>query len=280
MPKKIAKSAPSANVRAAKMPVAVRSSRLSCRKAGKVGIFTKVRESSGESQIISIRLERAAYLAGHQQGEVSGNNQRGHGKLDLAMMLILNIIAAILLGPLSSGSSQTPTGGTTPVVTARTCTVSSGFSNGQNVIQTHSTGACNFPATCGGIACTGIDAITSWAIISQSCASRYSITAAGILQGGANAANMTNETDTVTLTATNSTGTSPAVVQTVVAYADGSPAAPSGTPQYPTLLSGGGYSRQSYSATPPWNVAGVDYAVGCYRSFSHCSIRAEFDELL
>jgi hypothetical protein len=237
---------PSANVRAAKMPVAVRSSRLSCRKAGKVGIFTKVRESSGESQIISIRLERAAYL----------------------------------LGPLSSGSSQTPTGGTTPVVTARTCTVSSGFSNGQNVIQTHSTGACNFPATCGGIACTGIDAITSWAIISQSCASRYSITAAGILQGGANAANMTNETDTVTLTATNSTGTSPAVVQTVVAYADGSPAAPSGTPQYPTLLSGGGYSRQSYSATPPWNVAGVDYAVGCYRSFSHCSIRAEFDELL
>jgi hypothetical protein len=167
-------------------------------------------------------------------------------------MLILNIIAAILLG----------TGGTAPVVTRGTCTVSSGFSKGQNVIQTHGTSACNFSATCGGIACTGIDAITSWAIVTQSCASRYSITAEGILQGGANAANVTNETDTVTVTATNSTGTSPAVVQTVVAYADGSPAAPSSAPQYPTLLSGSGYSRQSYSATPPWNVAGVDYAVG------------------
>ena len=42
---------PSANVRAAKMPVAVRASRLSCRKAGKAGIFTKVRESSGNLRL-------------------------------------------------------------------------------------------------------------------------------------------------------------------------------------------------------------------------------------
>lgn len=41
-----------------------------------------------------------------------------------------------------------------------------------------------------------------------------------------------------------------------VLYQDGAGAAPSGTPQYPTLLS-------SYVARAPWNVAGVDYRVGC-----------------
>ena len=40
-----------------------------------------------------------------------------------------------------------------------------------------------------------------------------------------------------------------------VLYQDGASGAPAGTPQYPTLLSG-------YTKRPPWNVAGVDYAVG------------------
>ena len=39
------------------------------------------------------------------------------------------------------------------------------------------------------------------------------------------------------------------------AYADGCPMAPRGTPQVPTLL-------QSYCCRAPWNVAGVDFAVG------------------
>ncbi len=38
-------------------------------------------------------------------------------------------------------------------------------------------------------------------------------------------------------------------------YADGSASAPSGAPQLPNILSG-------YAARPPWQVAGVDYAVG------------------
>jgi hypothetical protein len=39
------------------------------------------------------------------------------------------------------------------------------------------------------------------------------------------------------------------------AYVDGSAGAPAGTPQLPDILSG-------YAARPPWQVAGVDYAVG------------------
>src|SRR5215471_9473988 len=38
-------------------------------------------------------------------------------------------------------------------------------------------------------------------------------------------------------------------------YKDGSATAPAGTPQLPTVLSG-------YQVRPPWQVAGVDYAVG------------------
>jgi hypothetical protein len=41
------------------------------------------------------------------------------------------------------------------------------------------------------------------------------------------------------------------------AYNDGSANAPSGTPQYPHLLDG-------YAVRPPWQVAGVDYAVGIH----------------
>lgn len=123
--------------------------------------------------------------------------------------------AAITIGPLVSGSAQGG-GAAAPVVTSLTCNVLYPIVTGTNVTQTGSGGACGYSATCGGVACAGGNAITSWAITAQSCASCYTITSTGILQGGANAANATSgSVDTVTVTATNSTGTSPGVTQTI-----------------------------------------------------------------
>lgn len=183
--------------------------------------------------------------------------------LDCTLSSPLQKNAAAILGPITSGSSQGGGGsGVAPVVTAMNCTVSSGFTNGQTVNRVHGAGACGFSATClvGGVpsACTGGNIITSWAISAQSCASCYSINSSAVLQGGSNAANVTTEADTVTVTATNSTGTSSGVTQTITAYADGSVTAPSGTAQFPTLFTGG----FTYTVRPPWNVAGTDYHVG------------------
>jgi len=50
MPGKMARSAPSTTVRAARRASTVRTSRLSRRKAGNTRIFTPDRESSGESR--------------------------------------------------------------------------------------------------------------------------------------------------------------------------------------------------------------------------------------
>ena len=52
MPAKIARSAPRPPFGLPEVLVAVRTSRLSCGKAGKARIFTPVRESSGESRLI------------------------------------------------------------------------------------------------------------------------------------------------------------------------------------------------------------------------------------
>ena len=51
MPAKIGRSAPRLPLGLPELTVAVRTSLLSCRKAGKTRIFTPVRESSGESRI-------------------------------------------------------------------------------------------------------------------------------------------------------------------------------------------------------------------------------------
>ena len=124
--------------------------------------------------------------------------------------------AGIMLGPLSSGSAQGGGGGVAPVVTSFSCNALYPIVNGSNVTLVGG-GTCAYTATCSGVACTGIDAITSWAITAQSCASCYAIVSAtGVLQGGVNAANATQgAANTVTVTATNSTGTSPGVTQTI-----------------------------------------------------------------
>jgi hypothetical protein len=71
-------------------------------------------------------------------------------------------------------------------------------------------------------------------------------------------------TDTFQYTVANTLGvaSTPATVTVTVnqsvdnsGYADGASGAPAGTPQLPTILGG-------YTVRPPWEVAGVDYAVG------------------
>src|ERR1035437_3309623 len=51
MPTKVARSAPRPPFGLPELTVAVRTSLLSCRKAGKTRVFTPVRESSGESRL-------------------------------------------------------------------------------------------------------------------------------------------------------------------------------------------------------------------------------------
>ena len=74
-----------------------------------------------------------------------------------------------------------------------------------------------------------------------------------------NLSNLANGQITYLLSVTDAAGdiinVDPVVILGPTGYYDGSANAPSGAPQYSTLLS-------SYAAQPPWQVAGVDYAVG------------------
>ena len=54
MPAKMSRSTPRPPFRLREVSIAVRTLRLSCRKAGKAPIFTPVRESSGESRLKAI----------------------------------------------------------------------------------------------------------------------------------------------------------------------------------------------------------------------------------
>ena len=57
MPRKMARSDPSTAVQVADVTASDRTARLSCWKAGKVRIFTSVRDSSGESRLKLSRLK-------------------------------------------------------------------------------------------------------------------------------------------------------------------------------------------------------------------------------
>ena len=69
----------------------------------------------------------------------------------------------------------------------------------------------------------------------------------------ANLSNLTNGTLTYVMTVTNPAG-NVITVDPTATLGDGSANAPAGTPQLPNLLNG-------YAVRPPWEVAGVDYAV-------------------
>jgi len=136
----------------------------------------------------------------------------------LLFLAISPVHAGAIFGPLLSGSTQTPPPtGTAPVVASRACTVALPVTNATNVNLVGG-GSCAYSATCAGVACVGINAITGWAITAQSVANSFSITNSGILQGGSAAGSVVTGSYTVTVTATNSTGTSPGVVQTITTF--------------------------------------------------------------
>ena len=78
MPAKMSEISPTTTVPVAEVSIAVRTLRLSCRKAGKAPIFTPVRELSGESRIkpLGLSLHRTS---DHPQIKLE---QAGDGQLD------------------------------------------------------------------------------------------------------------------------------------------------------------------------------------------------------
>ncbi len=96
-----------------------------------------------------------------------------------------------------------------PLVQSKTCNVTPPVTNGVAVSP-----SCVFAATCGGGSCVSPYAVTNWTIVSQTHANGFTISTAGVLQGGSNGATTTGA-NTVTVTATNSVATSPSVGETV-----------------------------------------------------------------
>lgn len=91
---------------------------------------------------------------------------------------------------------------------------------------------------------------TSFAIVAGDPTGKFAITAAGNLRTAATGTPPAAGNYSLSVTATNATGTStPATVSVTVS-------ASSGTAQHPTLLN-------SYPFRPSWQVAGVDFYVGC-----------------
>ena len=130
-------------------------------------------------------------------------------------------------------------GGSAPVVNPQTITLSVPLAN-NGAVGTAS--ATNSP--------------TSWTLVASSCATCYQISNSGVITGAANAANVVTESDTLTVTATNASGTSPQQTITINAYVDGYVGRPTiASANLPNLLNG-------EAVRPPWKVAGVDYGVG------------------
>ena len=95
----------------------------------------------------------------------------------------------------------------------------------------------------------GTSATNSYSDTGLSASTQYSYTVSA-----SDAAGNTSSQSTGVSTTTQSGGTS-GTCPKGTSYADGCSGASAGTPQFPTILS-------SYADRSPWNVAGVDYAVG------------------
>src|SRR6185437_3248693 len=88
MPAKMSRSAPRPPFRLREVSIAVRTLRLSCRKAGKAPIFTPVRESSGES-----RFNQRDIASLVERGFLPEGNC-GDAEFDRAVIAMLEIIQA------------------------------------------------------------------------------------------------------------------------------------------------------------------------------------------
>jgi hypothetical protein len=221
-----------------------------------------------------LALTSAALAASHQDtitidGRITA--EPCNDCTDAPPTLIGNMAA--LFGPLFSGSSQmAPITGHAPVVTSNACSIALPVTNATNVNLVGG-GTCNYTATCNSIPCNGGDAITSWAITAQSVSNSFSIVSAnGILQGGSAAGSVTAGSYTVTVTATNSTGTSSGVVQTVtVVVAVPVVSALSCTIKTPitnntnvTLQAGGNCQYTATNSPTSWAVT-TDTCASCYQ---------------
>src|ERR1700726_1442897 len=71
MPAKMSRSAPRPPLRLREVSIAVRTLRLSCRKAGKAPIFTPGRESSGESRMKTVDFVSATHAISTDVGAIS-----------------------------------------------------------------------------------------------------------------------------------------------------------------------------------------------------------------
>lgn len=114
---------------------------------------------------------------------------------------------------------------------------------------------------------------TSFAITAGNAAGDFAISSGGAItvtaQGATDLAGATALVSySLTVTATNAAGTSSGVSIPISVYADGFANASAGSVQHATLLNGyhagGGSSTRAKGNgyQPPWNAAGVDYAVG------------------
>ena len=125
------------------------------------------------------------------------------------------------------GSQGTPN---IPIVNSATCPITLPLSVGATV--------CTFPA---------LNALTSWAIVSQSCANCFTPDNSGNVKGSAAAASIPSGNSTVTVTATNANGTSPTQLQTVAA-------------------SGGGGGAGAFQGNPNISVASITPHITCLQN--------------
>jgi hypothetical protein len=120
---------------------------------------------------------------------------------------------------------------------------------------------------------TATNSPTSWAITGGNSAGDFAISSGGAItvtsQGQTDLTGATAAVAyTLTVTATNASGTSTGQSIPITVYADGFAGAPTCSVQFATLLNGyhtggaGAGRAKGNGYQPPWNVAGVDYCVG------------------
>jgi len=152
---------------------------------------------------------------------------------------------------LTNSSCSTGSSDTTPPSTPTNLSASVVSSSQINLSWTASTdnvGVTGYNIYRGGTK-IGTSATNSYSDSGLSASTQYSYTVSAYDAAGNTSAQSTSASAT-----TQSGGTSSACPKGT-SYPDGCSGAPSGTPQYPSLLS-------SYVTRAPWNVAGVDYPVG------------------
>lgn len=172
------------------------------------------------------------------------------------MPLFIRVLIALFFYCLLGGWVPRGTPSAVPVVTASTFYSYSPASTSQAVGTVSAT---NSPT---GFAITGGNSAGDFAISSSGA---ITVTAQGQtdLNGSTAAVSFT-----LTVTASNGSGTSFGASIPITVYADGFAAASNGTAPLPTILNGyhssGGSSGRAKGNgfQPPWNVAGVDYEVG------------------